>query len=453
MRAGNWNGLRGSLFLGKTLEFAALASECLMLSRLGGSVDCSSLPPPLGTLRRFMRLLPLSLVPPGKTSDVFSLPICSLLFVVFFASTSAFGAEENQPLLGDAERVEGMVLIPGGTFSMGGDPGLMDGGSQSHGTSYPVHKVTLDSFWMDETEVTNAQFAEFVEATGYVTFAEQPLSEAFVKEMKQAAATSITELERLAAQSSGRRREEFLHKIKRIKEASDFGESAGAIVFRLPGSELFSEFDYTQWWRIIPGATWRQPEGPGSTWVGRENHPVINIAPRDAAAYASWAGKRLPTEAEWERAARGGLVRKPYVWGKEFAPQGESVWMANIWQGVWPYENTGEDGFVGTAPVKRYPPNAYGLYDMAGNVWEIVADRYYSGTYQLREGKEVINPLGPSESFLKQIGQRLPSFVTRGGSFLCSDSWCRGYQPGSRQSLEADSPANHTGFRCARDVD
>lgn len=346
---------------------------------------------------------------------------------------------------------EGMVLIPGGTFEMGGDPGLMGGGSQSHGTSYPIHEVTVDSFWMDQTEVTNAEFAKFVEATGYVTLAERPLPAEYVELMSRAAETQIRELEALLPQLSGRDKAAALDRIERVKEASTFGETAGAIVFALP-EEVYGQNDYTQWWRVLPGANWRSPEGPGSTWIGREDHPVVNVTPEDAAAYAKWAGKRLPTEAEWERAARGGLARKPYVWGTEFAPQGDAVWMANIWQGAWPYENTGEDGFVGTAPVKQFPPNAFGLYDISGNIWEIVADRFYAGTYQMRAGKNVSNPKGPSSSFLARMGQGVPIFVTRGGSFLCSDSWCRGYQPGSRQSLEADSPANHTGFRCVKDV-
>ncbi|MGB0416408.1 MAG: SUMF1/EgtB/PvdO family nonheme iron enzyme, partial [Coraliomargarita sp.] len=271
---------------------------------------------------------------------------------------------------------EGMVLIPGGTFEMGGDPGLMGGGSQSHGTSYPIHEVTVDSFWMDQTEVTNAEFAKFVEATGYVTLAERPLPAEYVELMSRAAETQIRELEALLPQLSGRDKAAALDRIERVKEASTFGETAGAIVFALP-EEVYGQNDYTQWWRVLPGANWRSPEGPGSTWIGREDHPVVNVTPEDAAAYAKWAGKRLPTEAEWERAARGGLARKPYVWGTEFAPQGDAVWMANIWQGAWPYENTGEDGFVGTAPVKQFPPNAFGLYDISGNIWEIVADRFY----------------------------------------------------------------------------
>ncbi len=347
---------------------------------------------------------------------------------------------------------EGMVLIPGGSFEMGGDPGLMGGGSQSHNTSYPVHEVTVDAFLLDETEVTNAQFAEFVKATGYVTFAERPLPKAYVAEMERAAAEQIQELTTLARQATGRELGAIVDAIDRIKEAAIFGDSAGAIVFALPEDEVYGENDYTQWWRIIPGASWRAPEGPGSTWVGREDHPVVNVTAEDAAAFAEWAGKRLPTEAEWERAARGGLVRMPYVWGEEFAPQGEDVSMANIWQGVWPYENTGEDGFVATSPVRSFPPNAYGLYDIAGNVWEIVADRYHPRTYAERAGSNVVNPSGPSERLLRPGSQSVPIFVTRGGSFLCSDAWCRGYQPGSRQSLSFDSPANHTGFRCAKDL-
>jgi len=375
-----------------------------------------------------------------------------LIAAVLASSCLQTGCAEDAPAIGAEDAFAYMVLIPGGTFEMGGDPGLMGGSSQSHGTSYPVHAVSVDSFWMDETEVTNAQFAEFVEATGYVTFAERPLPKEYVAQMKQMAKLRIAEIEAVLPQLQGREKEAAQDTIARIQDAANFGETAGAIVFALPEDEIYEKYDYTQWWRIIPGASWQAPEGPGSTWVGRENHPVVNIGPEDAAAYAKWAGKRLPTEAEWERAARGGLIRKPYVWGTEFAPQGDKVWMANIWQGVWPYENTGEDGFVSTAPVKSFPPNDYGLYDISGNVWEIVADRYYDGTYQMRVGKTVKNPDGPSAAFLARMGRPASVFVTRGGSFLCSDSWCRGYQPGSRQSLEADSPANHTGFRCVKDV-
>jgi formylglycine-generating enzyme required for sulfatase activity len=382
-----------------------------------------------------------------KSFSRFSVPIhpkllaCCLPFALLVAASASNPAPE------------GMVLIPGGTFEMGGDPGLMGGGSQSHGTSYPVHEVKVDSFWMDVTEVTNAQFNEFVEATGYVTFAERPLPEAYVAQMRRMGEARIRELRSLAAEADAASRQEMQAAIKQIEDVLENVDSSGAIVFREPDRELGNANDLSQWWQIVPGATWRAPEGPGSTWKGRESHPVVNVNREDAAAYAEWAGKRLPTEAEWERAARGGLARKPYTWGEAFSPKGDSVWMANIWQGVWPYENTGEDGFVSTAPVKSFPPNPYGLYDISGNVWEIVADRYHPRTYAMRADELAVNPTGPDAQTLRQLGRRRPSFVTRGGSFLCSDSWCRGYQPGSRQLQEIDSPANHTGFRCAKDAE
>ena len=243
-----------------------------------------------------------------------------------------------------------------------------------------------------------------------------------------------------------------MDQIERIKEASKIENCAGSIVFAPPKGEVYGKYDHTQWWRLQPKASWRMPDGPNSTWLGREDHPVVNVTFEDASAFAQWAGKRLPTEAEWERAARGGLERKRYTWGDEFAPEGVQIHMANIWQGVWPYEDTGEDGFSGTSPVKSFPPNAYGIYDISGNVWEIVSDRYHAKTYLERSDRVVHNPKGPSPKYLERIGHMRPVFVTRGGSFLCSDTWCRGYQPGSRQSLEYDSPANHTGFRCAQDA-
>jgi formylglycine-generating enzyme required for sulfatase activity len=344
-----------------------------------------------------------------------------------------------------------MVRIPSGSFAMGGDAGLMDGGSHSHQTAYPIHEVSVDAFWMDVTEVTNRQFAEFVEATGYVTFAERPLPEADVAVLKQVADYNIKQLQRAADSAAVAERAAINESIQRIKDSTQLlGQTAGSIVFKLPEEELRSENDITQWWRIEASATWRAPDGAGSSWQDRLDHPVVNVTHDDAAKYAAWAGKRLPTEAEWERAARGGLERQPFAWGDVFAPLGEDVWMANIWQGVWPYENTKEDGFAASAPVKSFPPNAFGLYDMAGNVWEIVADRYHPKAYSLRT--DAINPTGPDVDSLSRLRQRLPTYVTRGGSFLCSDGWCSGYQPGSRQALENDSPAHHTGFRCVKDV-
>ena len=346
-----------------------------------------------------------------------------------------------------------MVRIPSGSFSMGGDAGLMDGGSQSHQTAYPIHEVTVDAFWIDVAEVTNREFAEFVEATGYVTFAERPLAEAEVAALQQVADYNIKRLQRAVDSAEGAERMAINESIQRIKDSSQLvGQTAGSIIFSLPEEELYSKNDITQWWRIEPAATWRAPDGTGSSWKDRLDHPVVNVTHDDAAEYAAWAGKRLPTEAEWERAARGGLERKPFAWGDVFAPLGKDIWMANIWQGLWPYENTIEDGFAATAPVKSFPPNAFGLYDMAGNVWEIVADRYHPKAYSLRTDG-AINPTGPNAYSLSLLGQRLPTYVTRGGSFLCSDGWCSGYQPGSRQALENDSPAHHTGFRCVKDAD
>jgi formylglycine-generating enzyme required for sulfatase activity len=346
-----------------------------------------------------------------------------------------------------------MVRVPGGSFSMGGDAGLMDGGSHSHQTAYPIHEVTVDAFWMDVAEVTNRQFAEFVEATGYVTFAERPLPEADMAALQQVADYNIKRLQRAAESAVGAERAAIVESIQRIKDSSQVqGQTAGSIIFKLPEEELHSKNDITQWWRIEATATWRAPDGAGSTWQDRLDHPVVNVTREDAAEYAAWAGKRLPTEAEWERAARGGLERQPFVWGDDFAPQGKDVWMANIWQGVWPYENTKEDGFTATAPAKSFPPNAFGLYDIAGNVWEIVADRYHPKAYSLR-ADGAINPTGPDADSLSRLRQRVPTYVTRGGSFLCSDAWCSGYKPGSRQAQENDSPSHHTGFRCVKDVD
>lgn len=335
---------------------------------------------------------------------------------------------------------------------MGGDSGLMDGGSQSHQSAYPVHEVTVDSFWIDEKPVTNQQFAEFVDATGYVTFAERPLPEETIAEMQKMAEESIRELEKLAEGATGRDKEGILDSIERIKEASKATETYGSIVFVPPDSEIYNPNDITQWWRIEPGANWKTPNGPGSSWEDFADHPVVNVTHEDATAYAEWTGKRLPTEAEWERAARGGHDHKMYVWGDEFAPEGEDFWMANIWQGEWPYGNTEEDGFHSTSPVGTFPPNDFGLYDMAGNVWEITADLYHPRTFAMRFGTEVVNPTGPHPDAIARLGQRVPTYVTKGGSFLCSAGWCSGYQPGSRQAFENDSPSNHTGFRTARDV-
>ena len=346
---------------------------------------------------------------------------------------------------------EGMVFIPSGPFMRGGDAGEMGGDSHSHQSAYPIHEVQVDAFWIDETEVTNHQFAEFVEATGYVTFAERPLPEERVRELQEAAEMNLKRLGAMADRATGREKEEILDSMKRIEEASSFGHLAGSIVFAVPEGELYNSKDITQWWRLVPGATWRTPGGKGSSIEGLEDHPVVNLIHEDASAYAEWAGKRLPTEAEWEKAARGGLKHQPFTWGGEMFPEGESVWMANIWQGEWPFKNTEKDGYFTTSPVKSFPPNAFGIYDMSGNVWEMVADLYHPQAYSLSSATAK-NSTGPKPEEAIPPNAQVIYRVTKGGSFLCSDVWCKGYQPGSRQQMDNESPSNHTGFRCVMDI-
>jgi formylglycine-generating enzyme required for sulfatase activity len=303
-----------------------------------------------------------------------------------------------------------MVWIPGGRFFMG------ESHEQAFADAQPVHEVELDGFWIDATEVTNAQFAEFVAATGYKTTAEQKPD--FDEIMEQRAPDQPPPA-----------KEELV---------------PGSLVFT-PPPKIVSLADHRQWWRWVPGASWRHPEGPNSTIKGRENHPVVHVSWEDAAAYAKWAGKRLPTEAEWEYAARGGLDRRRYVWGDELKPGGR--WQANIWQGRFPIQNTREDGFAGTAPVASFPSNGYGLYDMAGNVWEWCSDWYQPNYYAQSSRK---NPQGPAYSYDPLEPQVRFKRVQRGGSFLCSDLYCIRYLPGGRGKGEVKSSLSHVGFRCVR---
>ena len=307
----------------------------------------------------------------------------------------------------------GMVWVPGGEFTMGTDSDL------GWPDEKPAHRVRVDGFWMDVTEVTNAQFRDFVEATGYVTTAEKP---PVLEELKRQMPPGMSPLspEKLVP---------------------------GSLVFR-PTKGPVDLRDYSQWWHWTPGASWRRPEGPDSNLDGRENHPVVHVSWDDAVAYARWAGKRLPTEAEWEFAARGGLDGKPYVWGDE--PFNPKKPQANIWQGEFPYHNTAEDGYERTAPVKSYPPNGYGLYDMAGNVWEWCADWYDLDLYRRRAGRGVVvNPTGPERS-ADPTRPFTPQRVQRGGSFLCNDSYCSRYRPGARHGCSPDTGMSHVGFRCVQ---
>ena len=309
---------------------------------------------------------------------------------------------------------EGMAWIPGGEFSMGClDPrAIPHGGPDPMADARPVHRVHVDAFWMDTTEVTNAQFAAFVAATGYVTVAE------------------------------------------RVPKAEDFPDAppenlvAGSVVFT-PPAEAIPLDNHLRWWAYVKGADWRHPLGPGSSIDGHAQEPVVHVAYEDAEAYARWAGKRLPTEAEWEFAARGSLAGDLYPWGNEFRPGGRS--MANTWQGRFPDENTAADGFPGLAPVARFPPNAYGLHDMSGNVWEWCADWYRPDTYPkaLATAAVADNPRGPDSSFDPQEPGQAKR-VQRGGSYLCSESYCARYIVGSRGKGEISSATNHIGFRCVK---
>lgn len=306
----------------------------------------------------------------------------------------------------------GMAWIPGGEFSMGTeDPrGSICGGPDAMNDARPIHRVYVDSFWMDQTEVTNAQFSKFVEATNYVTIAERkPRAEDF-------------------------------------PDAPPENLVAGSVVFTLTEEPVPLD-DHYRWWRYIHGANWKHPTGPESSITGREKYPVLQIADEDAAAYAKWAGKRLPTEAEWEFAARGGSSGKMYLWGDELKPNNK--WMANIWQGKFPVTDSGEDGFAGVAPVAQFPANGYGLYDMAGNAWEWCSDWYRPDYFEqlAASGKVARNPQGPSAPFDPQEPNERKR-VHRGGSFLCTDAYCTRYMVGSRGKGEVSSGSNHLGFRC-----
>ena len=306
----------------------------------------------------------------------------------------------------------GMVWIPGGEFSMGANdpPDMDDVGMKATLDARPIHRVYVDGFYMDKTDVTNAQFAKFVKAAGYVTVAE------------------------------------------RTPRAEDFPGAppenlvAGGVVFSPPDHPVTLN-NHFQWWSYVRGANWRHPTGPNSDIRGKENHPVVQVAYQDAVAYAKWAGKRLPTEAEWEFAARGGKAGKPFVWGDEFRPHGK--WMANTHQGHFPDTDTGEDGFTGTSPVGHYPANSYGLYDMAGNVWQWTSDWYRPDYYRTlaASGAVARNPQGPVHPF-DPTEPTEPKKVHRGGSFLCTDQYCSRYVVGTRGKGEVSTGTNHLGFRC-----
>jgi len=307
----------------------------------------------------------------------------------------------------------GMVWIPGGEFAMGAAEQCNTNDAQ------PFHQVSVNGFWMDETEVTNDQFAAFVQATGYVTVAERPVN--------------WEELKKLLPPGTPKPADELLQ--------------PGSLIFTPPVEPVLLN-NYFQWWSWVTGASWKHPMGPGSTLEGKGNHPVIHIAFEDANAYATWAGKRLPTEAEFEFAARDGLNQKEFAWGDELNPAGK--FMANYFQGAFPNLNTAEDGFEGTSPVKSFPPNRYGLYDLIGNVWELCSDYYAADDFQVARYPALLkNPAGPTETHDPNDPLAV-KHVSKGGSFLCSTMYCSNYKPSGRQGSTYDTGMSHTGFRCVK---
>jgi formylglycine-generating enzyme required for sulfatase activity len=306
-----------------------------------------------------------------------------------------------------------MVRVPGGAFRMGSDV--------HYAEERPSRTVRVDGFWMQRYAVTNADFARFVNETGYVTLAEKPLDPVLYP-------GALPEL-----------------------------AVPGALVFRMTSGPVDTS-DLRNWWQYVPGARWDRPEGPGSDINARHDHPVVHVAFEDAQAYAAWAGRSLPTEAEWEYAARGGLDGAAFVWGDEPVPAG--VHRANTWQGPFPWRNFESDGWTGTAPVGSYEPNGYGLYNMAGNVWEWTLDWYgVAPDAPAKDGAPVksccvpSNPRGaPIESSYdpRQARVRIPRKVVKGGSFLCAPSYCRRYRPAARQPQMVDSAMSHIGFRCVK---
>ncbi len=314
---------------------------------------------------------------------------------------------------------EGMVWIPGGEFSMGAaNPVGLDNnevGMQATHDSRPIHRVYVNGFWMDATEVTNAQFQEFVAATGYVTVSERTPS---AEEFPNAPPENLV---------------------------------AGSVVFAPPDHPVPLHNHY-QWWAFIKGADWRHPLGPDSNIKNKDNYPVVHIAYEDAEAFAKWAGKRLPTEAEWEFAARGGLSGKRYPWGDEFLPNNRS--MANSHQGHFPDQDSGADSFIGIAPVAQFPANTYGLFDVAGNVWEWTSDWYRADYYarlKVQSKTAVRNPQGPSSPYDPSEPGVLKR-VQRGGSFLCTEQYCSRYMVGTRGKGEIATGTNHLGMRLVKDL-
>ena len=317
-----------------------------------------------------------------------------ILFVSILAIPTPTLGEINNSCPSD------MRLIEGGTFVMGSD--------EFYPEEYSVSDVTISKFCMSKYEITNDQFAQFVEATDYVTIAERPLS--------QAEFPNLTEKER----------------------------SPGSVIFRIPEPLPDGSIGYLSWWHWVPGANWRHPEGPQSDLAWRGNHPVVHIAYEDALAYAQWADASLPTETQWEFAARGGLKKQIFTWGSQYSPK-----KANTWQGKFPLENKQVDGYFFTAPVGSFAPNGYGLYDMTGNVWEWTQD-WYNNTHKNKAHQ--VNPVVAKEDNFDPREPGVPKHVLKGGSFLCAKNYCSRYRPAARQPQSPDTGMSHIGFRLVKNL-
>lgn len=298
-----------------------------------------------------------------------------------------------------------MVWIPGGMFTMGSN--------HHYAEEAPAHKVRVDGFWMDPYPVTNRDFLNFVEATGYRTFCEQEPD------------------------------------LTLYPGASEAMKDPASVVFVKPPSPVDLRNPYL-WWQFVPGANWRSPQGPGSSIENRLDHPVVHVSWQDVQAYAKWVGKKIPTEAEWEFAARGGHEDLEYAWGSELEPEGRHL--ANIWQGEFPWQNLGADGFEGTSPVASFPPNDFGLFDMIGNVWEWTVD-WYSPRHPDEKPKACCIPKNPrggneADSFDPRQALKIPRKVMKGGSHLCAPNYCKRYRPSARMAQPVDTSTSHLGFRC-----
>lgn len=317
--------------------------------------------------------------------------------------------------LKDSSQLKDMRFIPAGIFYLG----AVANDSLALEREYPRQTARVDSFYMDVHEVTNAQFAEFVQATNYVTVAEREIN------------------------------------WEEMKKDLPPGTPKPADSLLVPGSLVFSEpadiqnLHQLSWWKWVPGASWKHPEGPDSTIKGKENYPVVHIAYEDAKAYANWAGKRLPTEAEWTWAAKGGHPDHLYPWGNEHVSTNFNK--ANYWTGTFPFENTVQDGYYGPAPVQSFAPNDFGLYEMAGNVWEITADKYNENYLKQIDQKIINNPQGATLCYDSSNPYQKVR-VMKGGSFLCNDSYCASYRISAKMAFPEDSGTNHIGFRCVIDV-